>query len=677
MDQFGFVPWSLRVDGETVVERSDSDDLNTMLGRAADALTLISQGLPDTPPTRERTQGPLDFYRWFEDLIDMDYSRLGTQCSMTALALNVDDWWSVMAIALPDEEQFQAPPEQDDLDQLDFPFDAVDGICQKLTENLPGGTPKPDGQCKTGFFSLTDFIFATLDNDKMKTAATELAGLLRVWSRTDWTTANPPSIVQMYIDDGRISYVCPAITGFAGALLAPDSHSSCEMDGDECIRKTNNYEPCTIMNVNRQDGGIYAPDQNVTFDNIHSDNEYFDSYDMYNGQGIPIPSGGTLTIEYGVGRICPATVSIQYDARTNLCCKSAAPDGSCASWCQPGAMDCIDQSDTQQVLISQDMSEEAQNYFLAAAVALKQYASNIPETDDVPAQSPWNLNDWIVDLANGGSVGYTQIVNQADDLLTAFSNVDWDNALYALNGDHSSDEAATLIHAYIELGADFLSKHRPVQEGAPPAPAPTCISAFSLTSLPDLLAANFKATNIKSALAEVADLLDRLMRTDWSVSTENMPTCDVTQPTAHCGDYETGGACYDAIYDGERTRPESSYGCDWNSIYNDQGEYLLLDGKELGMCYTYVYDNDDDRQRCIDACPSRYDIHDSQTLQATNDCYIACDTTGGYGICSHQIGMHEEIIDRGTSDEVTDSRPASQPASQPASKQASRTITSY
>ena len=665
IEQFSFVPWSLRVDGETVIERDLSEDLNTMFGRAADALTLISQGLPDTPPARTRTQGPLDFYRWFEDIIDMDFARLGTQCSMTAQALKGVDWWSVMAIAMPDAEEFQSPPAQSDLDQIDLPFDAVDGICQKLSQNLPGGTPKPDGQCKTGFFSVTDFIFAMLDNSKMKIAATELAGLLRVWSRTDWTTANPPSLVQMYIDDGRLSYVCPAITGFGGASLAPDAGSrGCQTDSTDpsCIRMTGYYESCTIRNVGTRDGGIYTPDQNATFDSIYWDSEYFDPYDMYNGQGIPIPAGGRLTVEYGQGRICPAPVSIQYDARTNLCCKSANPEGGCASWCQPGAMDCIDQSDTQQVLISQDMSEEVQNYFLAAAVALEQYASNIPETDDVPAQSPWNLNDWIVDFATGGSVGYTQIINQADELLTAFANVDWDNALYSLNGDHSSDETATLIHAYIELGADFLSKHRPRPGSGAPAPAPTCISAFSLTSLPDLLAANFKASKVKRALAQATDLVGRLMRTDWSTSTENMPTCDVTQPLAYCGDYETSGACYDATYDGEPAT-RSDFGCTFSYITDEQGEYITpLDAtEELGICVTVEYGYDEEYEQCRSACPSSYDIRDSQTLQAARDCNTLCDTDSGFGICTHQTGSHEEIIDRSTSDEVISSHPASRP----------------
>ena len=54
----------------------------------------------------------------------------------------------------------------------------------------------------------------------------------------------------------------------------------------------------------------------------------------------------------------------------------------------------------------------------------------IPETDDIPAESPWNLNDWIVDFANGGTLGWTALNTQVDGFLNALDLVDWDNALY-------------------------------------------------------------------------------------------------------------------------------------------------------------------------------------------------------------------------------------------------------
>ena len=58
----------------------------------------------------------------------------------------------------------------------------------------------------------------------------------------------------------------------------------------------------------------------------------------------------------------------------------------------------------------------------------------IPKTDDVPAESPWNLNDWIVDFANGGTLGWTAITEQAGSFLDALALVDWDNAFYVCAG---------------------------------------------------------------------------------------------------------------------------------------------------------------------------------------------------------------------------------------------------
>lgn len=54
----------------------------------------------------------------------------------------------------------------------------------------------------------------------------------------------------------------------------------------------------------------------------------------------------------------------------------------------------------------------------------------IPETDDTPAESPWNLNDWVVDFANGGTLGWTALNTQVDGFLNALDQVNWDNALY-------------------------------------------------------------------------------------------------------------------------------------------------------------------------------------------------------------------------------------------------------
>jgi hypothetical protein len=81
-----------------------------------------------------------------------------------------------------------------------------------------------------------------------------------------------------------------------------------------------------------------------------------------------------MTLEYGTGTICPALVSAQYNPNTGLCCKAAGADGTCASWCHPGAMDCVDQDNPASAIISQEVSETMQNFCLAAAVALEQYA---------------------------------------------------------------------------------------------------------------------------------------------------------------------------------------------------------------------------------------------------------------------------------------------------------------
>ena len=99
-----------------------------------------------------------------------------------------------------------------------------------------------------------------------------------------------------------------------------------------------------------------------------------DSYEIANGQGIPLPAGAMITVDYGTGTICPAPLSVQYNAGSGLCCKAAGADGTCASWCQPGAMDCVDQDNPESTIISQEASETMQNFCLAAAVALEQYA---------------------------------------------------------------------------------------------------------------------------------------------------------------------------------------------------------------------------------------------------------------------------------------------------------------
>ena len=50
-----------------------------------------------------------------------------------------------------------------------------------------------------------------------------------------------------------------------------------------------------------------------------------------------------------------------------------------------------------------------------------------------------------------------------------------------------------MLVAVLEVAADMLSKQRTEQPRTAPPPAPTCINAFSLTSVPTFLLANLDA----------------------------------------------------------------------------------------------------------------------------------------------------------------------------------------
>jgi hypothetical protein len=232
-----------------------------------------------------------------------------------------------------------------------------------------------------------------------------------------------------------------------------------------------------------------------------------------------------LTFGYGTGTICPNTRSVQFNAQSGLCCKESSPDGSCASWCQPGAVDCLPES----AIIPEDASETIRNVCLAAAMALEQFAAAIPETDFIPAESPWNLNDRLVDFTGGGTVGWTALLQQIDGFVDALNAVDWDGALYALYGEDSSGEVAADIKSAFEVAGSLLAKHRPPSAEAAPPPAPTCINAFSFSSVPDVLAANADPAKLRAGLVAMADLLNRLMRVNWSATTENMPVESCTE----------------------------------------------------------------------------------------------------------------------------------------------------
>ena len=69
------------------------------------------------------------------------------------------------------------------------------------------------------------------------------------------------------------------------------------------------------------------------------------------------------------------------------------------------------------------------------------------------------------------------------------------------------------------------------------------VNAFSLTSLPDLLAANLDATKLRDAVQQGADLINRLMTVDWTSTTENAPVRHASwTSTTDCGDPNNDGA---------------------------------------------------------------------------------------------------------------------------------------
>ena len=90
------------------------------------------------------------------------------------------------------------------------------------------------------------------------------------------------------------------------------------------------------------------------------------------------------------------------------------------------------------------MSEQINAFLTAGAQVLDDFADNVPPSDGTHAESPWNLNDWIADLATGD---YHQIALQATTLVEALRTVDWDSAFYSLTGSNDSDEASLMAQA--------------------------------------------------------------------------------------------------------------------------------------------------------------------------------------------------------------------------------------
>ena len=123
-----------------------------------------------------------------------------------------------------------------------------------------------------------------------------------------------------------------------------------------------------------------------------------------------------------------------FDERSQLCCK----DLECTEWCEPGSADCGD------LLVDVETSDLINAFLTAGAQVLDDFADNVPPSDGTHAESPWNLNDWIADLATGD---YHQIALQATALVEALRTVDWDSAFYSLTGSNDSDEASLMAQA--------------------------------------------------------------------------------------------------------------------------------------------------------------------------------------------------------------------------------------
>lgn len=388
---FGSIGWTLRIGEQTVIERDDATDFNALLTRSADALDVLMEQIPDLAPYMARNATPLDLYAWVTDLLDTDFNRAGVQCSMMANALSSVDWWHVLSIARPEDPAFQSPPSQDDLDSMSFPFDVATGICNALSSGYPTGGGQPDGRCKTGFLSVPDWIFAVLDNDKMKTTATELASVARSMANTDWVIPYPRVTYQDFAAREDLTRVCPVIDSQPATLSVDESTPGCHVDEDpasetfSCVIKDDDWSACRFFNSGSAPGLLYTGYNDASLGPFYTSSGSV----LYGGEVLLEPGRrNTMTVEYGVGQICPAPSTILYDARTKRCCRATNDRLGCTSWCNLGESDCIDATDTRQVIVPQSTSESVQSAFLAGAVALEQYASAIPQSDQTPAESP-------------------------------------------------------------------------------------------------------------------------------------------------------------------------------------------------------------------------------------------------------------------------------------------------
>lgn len=640
LQDLSFVSWALRIDGETVIDRDDASDFSSVLDRAADAASALSQSLPDTPPQRPRNDSPLDLYRFLGDLLDMDFQRLGGQLEMFLRALKNIDWAHVVQTAV-DEELSQR-----DLDDLNTAFDVYLGLAHKLTQNMPSGGSQPDGECKTSFFSLPDFLFATLDNDKMRTASLELAALLRSFSVMDWRMQYPPTIIQDEMEHGGISDFCPRIdTGAA----PPAGHFSvisgdCSIDSSSsCVRSDHwergmyaDNESCEIRIDGPATLSVETFETESCCDHLSIDGQSFDGGRSPDGMQVDSSTTITWNTDSSVTNrgfeICASSAGqrVIYDEQRHQCCKSATESG-CTAWCEPGSMDC---GEDLRLLIDAETSEDINSVLVAMAEALEGFSANVlvgvlkpASSRGAQAESPWNLNDWIVDLATGD---YSQIATQATTLVNALRTIDWDNAFYSLTGSNDSDEASLLTQAYLEIALDLLSKERPAQERSSPPPAPTCINALSLTSLPEFLKANVDAGAFNSLFSNGAELASRLMRVDWTTATDSMPSCDPNAPLQTCAQYDTSSSCNYCYEDG------CDYSCSWQNDY--ESDYNPETGDYAGGCYASA------QYSCVQNCGGR------SSESSWRSCAAQCGA--GEGWCSQKVPGHEVIIDREMSDQI-------------------------
>lgn len=155
---------------------------------------------------------------------------------------------------------------------------------------------------------------------------------------------------------------------------------------------------------------------------------------------------------------------------------------------------------------------------------------------------------------------------------------------------------------------------------------------------------------MKAGLGTVVNLLGRLMRVDWSATTENMPACDTSQPLSRCIDFTTWSACDDAFDMGEPTRDDFS-SCSWNTFHDENYQPIITpDGEEVGVCYVTPENYDSPHARCQSDCSNLIFDYGRFNRTGAIECYAACDAD--YTLCTHKKPTHAEVIARDVSDGI-------------------------